>query len=630
MTGGPLDSLIPAGDSTRSPFPPIGDYGFLSDCEVTALVAPSGNVEWLCLPQFDSPSVFGSILDRDAGRFRVGPADMIVPAGRRYLPGTMMLETTWMTKTGWLIVRDALTIGPWHHESERAFRHRRSPTDWEAEHVLVRTVKCVQGQVELNMECEPVFDYGRARASWGYTGEGYSEAEATAEGCEAAVRLDTDLRMGFEGPRANARTTLREGDTAFVALSWSEHGGPGTFDQAYERMARTSTYWRHWLASGEFPDHPWQVHLERSALTLKGLSYAPTGAIASAATTSLPRVAGGTRNYDYRYSFIRDAAFSLWGLYGLGFDWEADDFFYFLADVAEELTPIRNMYAIDGRGSLDETELDHLEGYDGAKPVRVGNAAYDYEQHDVWGAMLDAAYLYARSRGALPERVWPCVERQVKAAVEQWREPDRGIWALRGEPRHFTSSKVLCWVAADRGARLAEMRDDDELAARWRAEADEIHADVLANGLDERGVFTQHYDTDELDASVLLIPLVRFLPPEDERVRATVNAIAGELIEGGLVLRHRTDGDVEGETFLVCSFWLVSALVEIDERERALELCERVLALAGPLGLFAEHIDPDTGRHYGNFPHAFTHLALVNAVMHLIDPREVSALLPDG
>ena len=630
MTGGPIDSLIPVNAPSRSPFPPIGDYGFLSDCEVTALVAPSGNVEWMCLPQFDSASVFGSILDRDAGRFRVGPADMIVPAGRRYLPGSMMLETTWMTKTGWMIVRDALTIGPWHHEEERAWRHRRSPTDWEAEHVMVRTVKCVQGQVELNLECEPVFDYGRARANWTYAGEGYGEALATSDAVDVTLRLDTDLRVGFEGPRANARTTLREGDTAFVALSWSEHGGPHTFDQAYERMARTSTYWRHWLASGDFPDHPWQVHLERSALTLKGLSYAPTGAIASAATTSLPRVAGGSRNYDYRYSFIRDAAFSLWGLYGMGFDWEADDFFYFLADVAEDETAIRNMYAIDGRDSLDETELGHLEGYDGAKPVRVGNAAYEYEQHDVWGAMLDAAYLYARSRGQLPERVWPHVERQVEAAAERWREPDRGIWALRGEPRHFTSSKVLCWVALDRGARLALLRDDDELAARWRATADEIHADVLANGLDERGVFTQHYDTTELDASVLLIPLVRFLPPEDERVRATVEAVAHELVEGGLVLRHRTDGDVEGETFLVCSFWLVSAFVEIGERDRARELCERVLALAGPLGLFAEHIDPDTGRHYGNFPHAFTHLALVNAVMHLIEPREVSVLLPDG
>ena len=621
MTTGPLHSAIPAEAPARSPFPPIADYGFLSDCEVTALVAPSGNVEWMCLPQFDSASVFGATLDRDAGRFRLGPADMLVPAGRRYLPGTMMLETTWMTRTGWLIVRDALAIGPWHHEEERAWRHRRPPTDWEAEHVLVRTAKCVQGQIELNLECEPVFDYGRARAEWAYTGTGYRQAAASAEGVDLILQLDTDLRVGFEGPRANARTTLKEGDTAFVALSWSEHGGPPTFDDAYERMARTSTYWRHWLASGDFPDHPWQVYLERGALTLKGLSYAPTGAIASAATTSLPRVPGGSRNYDYRYSFMRDAAFTLWGLYSLGFDWEADDFFYFLADVAEDEDTLLNMYAIDGRSNLEEEELDHLSGYGGARPVRVGNAAYQYEQHDVWGAMLDAAYLYARSRGQLPERIWPCVVRQVDAAVTNWRNPDRGIWALRGEPRHFTSSKVMCWVAADRGARLARLREDEELASGWQAVADEIHADVLEHGVDERGVFTQHYETDELDASALLLPLLRFLPPEDERIRNTVLAIADELIESGLVLRHRTEGgDIEGETFLVCSFWLVSAFVEIGERERAWELCEKVLALASPLSLFAEHLDPDTGRHFGNFPHAFTHLSLINAVMHLVRP----------
>ena len=615
-----IDSITPIETPSRSPFPPIGDFGFLSDCEVTALVAPSGNVEWMCLPQFDSPSVFGSILDRDAGRFRLGPADMLVPAGRRYLPGSMMLETTWMTKTGWLIVRDALTIGPWHHEEERAWRHRRPPRDYEAEHVLVRTAKCVQGQVELNLECEPVFDYGRARANWEYTGPAYNQAQASAPDVDVTLRLDTDLRVGFEGPRANARTALKEGDTAFVALSWSEHGGPTTFAEAFERMARTSTYWRQWLASGEFPDHPWQVFLERSALTLKGLAYAPTGAIASAATTSLPRVPGGGRNYDYRYSFMRDAAFTLWGLYSLGFDWEADDFFYFLADVAEETEAMRNMYAIDGRGDLVEQELNHLEGYDGAKPVRVGNAAYEYDQHDVWGAMLDAAYLYARSRGQLPERVWPIVERQVETALDHWKTTDRGIWASRGEPQHFVSSKVLCWVAADRGARLARMRGDDELATRWQAAADEIHADVLENGVNERGVFTQHYGTDQLDASALLIPLQRFLPPDDERVKATVHAIADELMEHGLVLRHRTGGDIEGETFLVCSLWLVSAFAEIGETDRAWELCERVLALASPLQLYAEHLDPDTGRHYGNFPHAFTHLALINAVLHLVEP----------
>jgi GH15 family glucan-1,4-alpha-glucosidase len=588
---------------------------------VAALVAPSGNVEWLCLPQFDSPSVFAAILDRDAGRFRLGPADAQVPAARRYLPGGVVLETTWKTRTGWLMVRDALTVGPWHHVEERAHRQHRPPSDWEAHHVLVRTARCAQGIVDLQLECEPVFDYGGAEAEWRYTGSGYCEAVATGGEGTVELQLDTDMRVGFEGARATARTTLREGDVAYVAISWSEHGGPKSFHDAFQLMDHTNSYWREWLSRGEFPDHPWRAQLERSALTLRGLTYAPTGAIASAATTSLPRVSGGERNYDYRYSFMRDAAFALWGAYSLGFDWEADDFFYFLAELAEEGAGVQNIVAIDGRRELDERELGHLSGYEGSRPVRCGNAAHRYEQHDVWGAMLDAAYLHARSRDRLPERIWPLVTGFVGRAVESWRKPDRGIWAARGKPRHFTSSKVMCWVAAERGARLAELRQEHELAAEWDRAAREIRDDVIENALSERGTFTQHYDTDALDASLLLMPLVRFLPGDDERVRKTVLAIEDELVEDGLVLRQRPDSEdfaVEGETFTVCSFWLVSALAEIGEVDRARELCERLLALASPLGLYAEHIDPDSGRHLGNFPHAFTHLALVNAALHVI------------
>jgi GH15 family glucan-1,4-alpha-glucosidase len=610
---------VPA-HATLSSFPPIADYGFLSDCEVAALVAPSGNVEWLCVPQFDSASVFGAILDRDAGRFRVGPADVQVPAARRYLPGSMVLETSWKTRTGWLVVRDALTVGPWHHVDERAHRQRRPPTDWEADHVLVRTVRCAQGVVELNVECEPWFEYGEKPGEWEYVGPAYEHAVAAADGSDVKLRLDTNLRVGFEGSRASARTTMREGDLSFVALSWSEHGGPQTFHEAYERMDRTSAYWREWLSHGNFPDHPWRAQLERSALTLKGLSYAPSGAIVASPTTSLPRVPGGERNWDYRYSFLRDAGFSLWGAYSLGFDWEADDFFYFLADVGAH-DGLQNLYGVDGKRELVERTLDHLSGYGGARPVRVGNAAYEYEQHDVWGAMLDAAYLHATSRDKLPERIWPVVRSEVERALAAWRKPDRGIWALRGEPRHYTSSKVMCWVAVDRGARLADVRQEYDLRDKWSAAAEEIRQDVIDNALDERGVFIQHYETDRLDASLLLMPIVRFLPGSDERVRATVLAIADELVEGGLVLRHRPEGDfaVEGETFVVCSFWLVSALAEIGERERSRELCERLLALASPLGLYAEHIDPDSGRHLGNFPHAFTHLSMINALLHVIE-----------
>jgi GH15 family glucan-1,4-alpha-glucosidase len=355
-----------------------------------------------------------------------------------------------------------------------------------------------------------------------------------------------------------------------------------------------------------------------------GVTYSPPGALGAAPTTSLPETPGGQRNWDYRYTWIRDATFLLWGLYTLGFDWEANDFFYFIADCVEAAERrLQIMYGIGGESDLTENILSHLSGYENARPVRVGNAAFCQNQHDVWGAVLDSAYLHTKSRDHLPERVWPVLEKQVEEAIAYWREPDQGIWEVRGVPKHFTSSKVMCWVACDRGAKLAEIKGEYETARRWQKAADEIQADICANAVDERGVFTQHYDTDALDASVLLIPLVRFLEPEDERVRKTVLAIADELTVDGLVLRYKveeTDDGMPGDegTFTICSFWLVSALVEIGEIERARALCERLLSLASPLGLYAEEIDPKSGRHLGNFPQAFTHLALINAVMHLI------------
>jgi alpha,alpha-trehalase len=607
-----------------SPFPPIADFAFLSDCESCALVAPSGNVEWMCLPRFDSPSVFGAILDRDAGSFRVAPVDTSVPAGRRYVPGTMVMETTWGTRNGWIIVRDVLLIGPWHHDEERSRTHRRSPTDNDADHVLLRTLRCVNGHVEMHMECEPRMDYGRKPVQWEYAGPGYSKAIGRVEGEELELCLTTDLRIGFEGGRARARTTLRDGDTAFVALSWSEHGAPETYDDAYHRLVYTADYWHEWLSHGEFPDHPWRTYLQRSALTLKGLIYAPTGAMVAAATTSLPETPGGERNWDYRYAWIRDSTFMLWGLYTLGFDEEANDFFYFIRDVAtHEDDQLQIMYGIGGEETLTEEMLLHLDGYEHAQPVRAGNGAYAQRQHDVWGALLDSIYLHTKSRDGLAESTWVILCKQVDDAIASWREPDRGIWEVRGEPKHFTSSKVMCWVACDRGARLARLREDWERAERWQHAADEIHADVCEHAVDERGAFCQHYDTRALDASCLLIPLVRFLPPDDERVVATINAIADELTLDGLVLRYivdETDDGLPGEegTFAICSFWLVSALAEIGEHDRARALCEKMLGYASPLALYAEEIDARSGRHLGNFPQAFTHLALINAVMHVI------------
>lgn len=616
-----------------SPFPPIAEYGFLSDCETCALVAPSGAIEWMCLPRFDGPSVFGALLDRDAGTFRLGPADTMVPAARRYLPGTNVLETSWGTRQGWLIVRDVLLIGPWHDTEERSSTHRRAPTDHDAEHVLLRTMRCVNGSVEIQLECDPIFDYGRRYAQWEYVGTGYNEAVATVEGWPTKLTLTTDLRVGFEGSRVRAVSTLKDGDTAFVALAFSEHAGPKTYEEAYQRLVRTADFWHSWLAHGTFPDHPWRQYLQRSALTLKGLSYAPTGAMIAAATTSLPEAPGGVRNWDYRYSWVRDSTFMLWGLHSLGFEWEANDYFYFMQDAAQA-DDLQVMYGIAGERELPEETLDHLSGYDNARPVRIGNGAYNQRQHDVWGTMLDSIFLHAKSRDHLPERRWPLIERLVENAIANWEKPDRGIWEVRGEPRHFLSSKVMCWVACDRGARLARLREQHDHADKWQLKADEIKADILERGCKD-GVFTQHYETDALDASALLIPLVRFLPPEDDRVRKTVLAIADNLTIDGLVMRYKVEetddgfSDDEG-TFTICSFWLVSALSEIGEHSLARDLCQKLLGYASPLHLYAEEIDPRSGRHLGNFPQAFTHLALINAVMHVIraDERIAAGMQP--
>jgi GH15 family glucan-1,4-alpha-glucosidase len=412
-----------------------------------------------------------------------------------------------------------------------------------------------------------------------------------------------------------------------VALSWNDAEPPSNATEAFDLMQSTARFWRRWLRDAELPDHRFKPYLERSALTLKGLTYAPTGAMLAAATTSLPETPGGERNWDYRYTWVRDSTFILWALRALGLHLDAEEFFAFLLEtVGPQGFELQIMYGIGGERELTESTLDHLTGYEGARPVRIGNGAYDQRQHDVWGTILDAVLMHGRHIESAPDIVWQGLRKVVEAALEHWREPDRGIWEVRGEPKHFTSSKVMCWVAADRGARLAERRGDP-IAEEWRAAADEIHAEVCERGVDKRGVFTQHYDTDALDAAALLMPLYGFLPGSDPRIRHTVLAIADELTENGLVLRYRvdaTDDGLSGEegTFTICSFWLVSALSEIGEAERARALCERLLSHASPLGLYAEEIEASSGRHLGNFPQAFTHLALINAVLHVVHDEQ--------
>jgi GH15 family glucan-1,4-alpha-glucosidase len=616
------------GPNVMRTFPPIADYGFLSNCEQNCLIAPDGAVEWLCLPRPDSPSVFSALLDRAAGSFRFGPATTGVPQNRRYVPGTMVLETTWQTPTGWMTVHDLLVMGPLQGGKRRSDYHR-APTDFGAVGVLLRIATCISGRVEVAVNCAPLFNYGTAGGIWNYQGDGYESMTIAPHEGDLQLNVAGNIPLGVLGARCYGRKTLSQGETAFVSLSWGADHVPGTEDEAHDAMNATVDYWRDWLSTAKVPDHPWRPYLDRSALTLKALSYAPTGAIMAAATTSLPETPGGARNWDYRFTWIRDSAFMLRALYRLGFDWEAIEYFGFIIDAVSggDVTrgfELQIMYGIGGERDLTERTLDHLSGYEGARPVRVGNGAWDQQQHDVWGMILDAVDIqFHRSAAQIVLPVWEGLTSFVEAALKHWHEPDQGIWEVRGEPKHFTASKVMCWVAAERGADLARERGDDERAQKWQAGADEIKAEVLDKGVSSRGVFRQHYETDELDASLLLLPIMGFLPPDDERVKATVRAIADELTQDGLVLRYKvegTDTGFEGDegTFTICSFWLVTALTMIGDIERARALCQKLLSFAGPLLLYAEEIDATTGQHLGNFPQAFTHLALIEAVSQLI------------
>jgi GH15 family glucan-1,4-alpha-glucosidase len=582
------------------------------------------------VPRFDSPSVFGTLLDRGAGYFRLGPFGVNVPTNREYAPGTNVLMTAWNTRNGWLIVRDALTMGPRRGE-DTTTPHTRPPADDDADHVLVRTALCIDGEVEVELVCEPVFDYGRTEATWTMVDNDRHQADAT--GADQTVRLQTDLALGIEGGRVRARRTLREGEQIYCALSFADDlAAPNNIDMANASLEATIRFWRRWLSNARSVDHRYRPYLERAALTVKGLSYMPTGATVAALTTSLPETPGGERNWDYRYSWIRDSTFTLQALHFLELDWEADEFIQFTLDLEKNSDgALQIMYGIDGRRDLTESTRDDLSGYAGARPVRVGNGAFDQRQNDVFGAVLDSILLHTRRSQRMPRGVWPLVESQAVCAMAIWQEPDQGIWEARGKPQHYVSSKLMCWVALDRACKLAQIRGDADLAEKWGATAEEIKNDILTHGVDDRGVLRQHYDTDALDASNLLAAIFGFLPGSDERLRNSVLAIANELTENGFVLRYKTDETDDGlsgkeGTFLICSFWLVSAYAVIGEYQQARDLMDKLLRIASPLGLYAEEFDTDTAHHLGNFPQAFSHLALIEAAARIILQERIDEL----
>ena len=438
-------------------------------------------------------------------------------------------------------MRDALTIGPRDHE-DTVTPHTRPPADDDADHMLVRTVECLDGSVEVELICEPAFDYGRTPATWAVVdGAGPTRGRIGSRRDVQAGIGSPDRRRGRP---VRARHVLQAGEKAYCALSWAEElAAPQSVDEAVARIDATTRFWRRWLSRARIPDHRLRDPVQRSALTIKGLTYMPTGATVAALTTSLPETPGGERNWDYRYTWIRDTTFTLQALHFLNLDWEAGEFMEFVADLEPtDDGSLQIMYGIDGRRDLRESTRDDLTGYSGARPVRIGNGAFDQRQNDVFGAVLDSIFLHTRHSERLPRRLWPIVQTQAECATQVWRNPDQGIWEARGKPQQYVSSKLMCWVALDRAAKLAEIRGDPGLRDTWRATAEEIRADIFEHGVRD-GVLRQHYETDALDASTLLAAIFGFLPGDDATLHKSVLAIAERPHRGRLrpALQDRRD-----------------------------------------------------------------------------------------
>jgi GH15 family glucan-1,4-alpha-glucosidase len=555
----------------------------------------------------------------------LAPVGARSPISRRYVPGTMVLETLWQTPSGWLEVHDYMAIMPRDHDAPRVVGRVRPPDDAQPRHVIVRQATCIHGHVDVAARCAPSFDYGQQSARWDYSGSSYNQA-VTVNLDQPRLILTSTAGVGIEGPALVSRHRLDRGETLTLTLAWGDIPAPFGEDEARVCLDQTTTFWREWLDGGNFPDHQWKEVLQRSALTLKALTYAPTGALLAAPTTSLPETFGGSRNWDYRYTWVRDSAFALQALRDLGFDADAANFLEFLAGMLTtgDEPVLKVLYPVDGEETPHELELSHLAGYAASSPVRVGNAAHDQLQLDALGALVDCIYSHVRTRDELTSPLWSIAYFAAQAAAAAWHLPDSGIWEMRAELRHYTFSKVMCWVALDRGAKLARLRGADSLADSWAEVAERVHDDVTAHALTSEGHFAQFYGSDDLDASLLVLARLGFLPGSDERVRATVLAVADRLSEGPYVYRYdapATDDGLGGQTegsFTICSFWLVGALVDIGEHERARVHAARLLASAGPLGLYAEQIDPLTSAHQGNFPQAFSHLALIDSLLHIL------------
>ncbi|HVD03992.1 MAG TPA: glycoside hydrolase family 15 protein [Candidatus Dormibacteraeota bacterium] len=592
----------------RPRYLPIGDYGIIGDLHTTALIGRQGSIDWMCIPRFDSPSVFGRLLDADSGgAMWVEVEDGFIPDSRRYLPGTNILETTLSSPHGRLRITDFMVA----REQEQTLEH---------DHILVRLLEAPDSQLNASVHVDARFDYGATDPD--------SRVDGIAGSCLALEH--GEVHMHIDGPggwhreeRAMVqRLSLRRGEPQAVILSYD---GQRTYDHGQDPLQLlqdTREYWERWIGRCNY-DGPYLDMVLRSALTLKLLIYAPEGSIVAAPTTSLPEWIGGGRNWDYRFTWLRDSSFLVYALQLLGYAQESAAFMGWLGRVhRQHPRQWQTMYGIDGRTDLPEVELSHLEGYQGSKPVRIGNGAADQLQLDIYGETLDSVYLHLRFGKIEAPGVRAGLVDMLRHVAESWEKPDNGIWEVRGGARHFLYSKLLCWVALDRGLRLADelklpIPRQQELI--WTRE--QIRHTILTRGWsDKLGSFRQALDEDALDATALMIPLLNFLPPMDPRVCSTVEAIRRDLTdESGFVYRYRRDdglGTSEG-TFLLCSFWLVNNLALQRQLGPARDLFERLIAHGNDLGLFSEELDPRSGELLGNFPQAFTHLAIINAAAHI-------------
>jgi GH15 family glucan-1,4-alpha-glucosidase len=597
-----------------SPYPPIGDYGLIGDMHTCALVSKSGSIDWACFPRFDSASVFGRILDwEQGGYFSLAPRGEYT-VQRRYIEGTNVLETAFETATSRAVLTDFMPVTAHvEHPSPRDLRTRRQ---------IARILRCERGDLEFEMRCEPRFDYGAILPHADLAGE----YRGLAHGGRDALSIYCSVPMRDTGAGFIADGTLFEGGSLAVAVTYEGDivDDIEAVDDAEltARLDETVRFWQEWSAACTYKGE-YREDVLRAALTLKALIYAPTGAMVAAPTTSLPETVGGTRNWDYRYTWIRDATFAMYALNVLGYREEAREFKRWLEwSTLGRAGDLQLMYGLTGERRLTEVDLGFLEGYRKSRPVRIGNAAHTQFQLDIYGEIVDSAHLYRRFGGQVDLHYWSYLRGVADFVTEHWREADDGIWEPRVGRQHNVFSKVMCWVALDRAVRAAKALELPSEIDQWQAVAREIRQDVYTWGYDaELGSFVQHYGSKSLDASVLMLPLVRFMPATDPRMRSTIAAIEKHLATpDGLVYRYRgVDDGIGGDegAFLMCSFWLVNNLLLLGETKRARVLFEKLRTYGNDLNLYSEQIDPRTHELLGNFPQAFTHLGLINAAVQI-------------